>query len=66
MNLMLVDNGQICGTNIVGAAADTLAAKYSIKDAQLIKVYSKLDGNLVNQVQRSHLSLHKKQVTSYI
>jgi hypothetical protein len=32
----------------------------------LIKVYSKLDGNLIAQVQRSQIPIHRIQATGYI
>jgi hypothetical protein len=42
MNVMLID-----ATQCLGFATTTARVTYSINKAQLLKVYSKLDGNLI-------------------
>jgi hypothetical protein len=60
LNMMLVESTQIRG---IGTKNSTVARDYTISRAQLIKVYSKLDGNLIAQIQKSSLPIHKINVT---
>jgi hypothetical protein len=62
---MIVDKDQIIGHQ-TGGDADFATVAPIIGNAQLVKVYSKLDGYLINQIQKSSLSLHKTNVTNYV
>lgn len=56
---MLVDVANIRG-------ATGAAATYEISQAQMLKVYTKLDGNLVAQIQKQRLPIRKLNTTFYV
>ncbi len=63
LNAMLVEPKAVRGISTQNNAE--AARDFEISKAQLVKVFSKLDGNLISQIQRASVPIHKINATLY-